>query len=92
MAKKNQPKETSRKKYTIELIEYDDGSRRLTRTNDGFEAFSLMGRLTHVITEIGMSISLKDNPSFQIIRTVTKPDGTVIKSEIIPIKKDNSKN
>ena len=35
----------SKRKWTIEHITFNDGSTALSRTNDGFNAFELMGLL-----------------------------------------------
>jgi hypothetical protein len=43
---------TNKKTYTIEMIEHEDGGTQLIRTNDGFDAFELLGLLELAQLEI----------------------------------------
>lgn len=40
------------KKYTIKMESADDGTSRLTRTNDGFNVMELIGVLTSILHEL----------------------------------------
>lgn len=48
----NDKKVTKVQKYTIEVIHYEDGSTEMSRTNDGFSVFGLIGILSHVLRHI----------------------------------------
>ena len=58
------------KKYTIEFKFNDDGSTELSRTNDGFHSFELLGLLEMIQMEI-----------LECLKDSIKPD--VIKRQII---------
>lgn len=58
------------KKYTIEFKFNDDGSQELTRTNDGFHPFELLGLLEMAQIEI-----------LECLKDTIKPD--IIKRQVI---------
>ncbi len=67
-------KEISKKKvYTIEIIEYVDGSATMNRINDGFTAVELMGQLEIIQFEILEQMK-------GLIKTPTKVNRKVIKN------------
>ena len=50
----SEKKETLKKTYTIEVIEYDNGDTRMNRINDGFSTIELLGILNYVTQEVMM--------------------------------------
>ena len=58
------------KKYTIEFKFNDDGSTELTRTNDGFNPFELLGLLEMAQAEI-----------LECLKDTIKPD--IVKRQVI---------
>lgn len=53
----------SKKQWTIELIEYTDGTTQLTRKNNGFNAFELLGLANKSTHEILYQISSGIKPT-----------------------------
>ncbi len=54
----------SKKTYTIEVIEYEDGTTQMIRRNDQFNSFELLGRLVFIQHEILDQINGKFKPDF----------------------------
>lgn len=48
----NKKQVVNKKVYTIELIEYSDGTTTMNRTNDGFGAMELLGYLEYIQVDI----------------------------------------
>jgi hypothetical protein len=69
MAKKEVLK---RKIYTLEVIEYADGSSTMNRTNDGFTGVELMGRLEIIQFEILEQLKGLIKPPTKVNRKVVK--------------------
>jgi hypothetical protein len=71
MAKK---KEILKKKvYTVEVIEYTDGSVDMNRTNDGFHAMDLLAHLEFIKSEVVDQIKGVIKPT-KITRKVIKDE------------------
>jgi len=66
-------KEVLKKKvYTIEIIEYVDGSATMNRINDGFTAVELMGQLEIIQFEILEQMKGLIKPPSKVNRKVIK--------------------
>lgn len=57
--------------YTIELAEYSDNTTTLTRNNEGFSAYELMGLLEKIQLEILQQMAALIKPT-ETIRNVVK--------------------
>jgi len=64
---------TNKKTYTLELIEHEDGGTQLIRTNDGFDAFELLGLLELAQLEIIEQIKGNIKPDI-IKRNIVKDE------------------
>jgi ArsR family metal-binding transcriptional regulator len=62
----------NKKVYTIEIIEYVDGSATMNRINDGFKAVELMGQLEVVQFEILEQMKGLIKPPTKVNRKVIK--------------------
>jgi len=71
------------REYSIMVVDYDDGSRSLHRSNNGFLAFELLGLLEYIKDEIMKMIFPNENkPTFNhVTRTVKNCEITEIKKK-----------
>jgi hypothetical protein len=63
-----------RKIYTLEVIEYADGSSTMNRTNDGFHGVELMGQLEIIQFEILQQMKGLIKPPTKVNRKVIKDE------------------
>lgn len=72
MENERKPKEVRKCKYTVEVIDYDDHTQRMSRVNDGFTATELLGILEFTQAEVIEMIKGRIKPDI-IERKVIKP-------------------
>jgi len=63
-----------RKIYTLEVIEYVDGTATMNRTNDGFTAVELMGQLEIIQFDILDQMAGRIKPPTRVNRKVVKDE------------------